>query len=59
MATDDLLNVIMSWESEDSRRGALVRALKSDHLHSPVLQAQRLAMLGLAAEREFTGVPPR
>ncbi|KQX77631.1 hypothetical protein AB0K86_06150 [Streptomyces clavifer] len=53
MPTDTLLRLIMSWESEDTHRGALVRALKSDHLHDPVLQAQRLAMLGLKAERQF------
>ncbi|MFG2739161.1 hypothetical protein ACGFY0_03695 [Streptomyces chartreusis] len=51
MSADDMLKVIMSWESEDSHRGALVRAFKTNHLDSPVLQAQRLAMLGLAAER--------
>jgi hypothetical protein len=51
MAAEDFLKVIMSWASEDSHRGRLVRAFQSDMGHDPALQAQRLTMLGLHAER--------
>lgn len=52
MAAEDFLKVIMSWASEDSHRGRLVRAFQSDMGHDPVLQAKRLAMLGIHAERQ-------
>ncbi|MFF4464857.1 hypothetical protein ACFY13_35765 [Streptomyces mirabilis] len=52
MAADEMLKVIMSWASEDSHRGRLVRAFQSDMGHDPVLQAKRLAMLGIHAERQ-------
>ncbi|MFJ7948598.1 hypothetical protein ACIQ6K_33910 [Streptomyces sp. NPDC096354] len=59
MAVDELMNLIMSWEMEPTRRGALVRAIQDDPQGDPVLQAERLSMLGLAATREFKGEPPR
>lgn len=52
MSADDMLKIIMAWESENSHRGRLVRAFKADMGHDPVLQAKRLAMLGLHAERQ-------
>ncbi|PKW08967.1 hypothetical protein SAMN05428944_3889 [Streptomyces sp. 1222.5] len=52
MAAEEMLKVIMSWASENSHRGRLVRAFQSDMGSDPVLQAKRLAMLGLHAERQ-------
>ncbi|MFE4577334.1 hypothetical protein [Streptomyces chartreusis] len=52
MSADDMLKVIMSWQSEDSHRGRLARAFQTDMGHDPVLQAKRLAMLGIHAERQ-------
>ncbi len=52
MAAEEMLSVIMSWAGEDSHRGRLVRAFKSDMGNDPVLQAKRLAMLGIHAERQ-------
>ena len=52
MAVDELFRVIMSWESEDSHRGRLVRALRNDMGHDPALQAERLTLLGIHAERQ-------
>ncbi|MFE9765074.1 hypothetical protein ACFYPC_11160 [Streptomyces sp. NPDC005808] len=52
MAAEDMLKIIMSWENENSHRGRLVRALQSNMGNNPVLQAKRLAMLGLHAEKQ-------
>ncbi|WP_217549594.1 hypothetical protein [Streptomyces sp. GbtcB6] len=52
MAAEEMIRVIMSWENENSHRGRLVRAFKSDMGNDPVQQAKRLAMLGLHAEKQ-------
>lgn len=52
MSADEMITTIMSWSTEDSHRGRLVRAFQSDMGHDPVLQAKRLAMLGIHAERQ-------
>jgi hypothetical protein len=52
MAADEMIKAIMSWRNEDSHRGRLVRAFQTDMGNDPVLQAKRLAMLGLHAERQ-------
>jgi hypothetical protein len=52
MAADEMLKIIFSWSGENSHRGRLVRALQSNMGNDPVLQAKRLAMLGIHAERQ-------
>ncbi|MGW5034705.1 hypothetical protein ACWEQW_25975 [Streptomyces nigra] len=52
MAADEILRVIMSWADEDSHRGRLVRAFQANAGNDVMLQAKRLAMLGLHAERQ-------
>ncbi|WP_327162501.1 hypothetical protein [Streptomyces zaomyceticus] len=42
----------MSWASEDSHRGRLVRAFQSNLGNSAELQAQRVGMLSIYMERE-------
>ncbi|MCX4576576.1 hypothetical protein OHB41_26060 [Streptomyces sp. NBC_01571] len=52
MAAEEMLNVIMSWERENSHRGRLVRAFKSNLDNDPAKQAHRLALLGIHAEKQ-------
>ncbi|MFD3834780.1 hypothetical protein ACFWWC_00755 [Streptomyces sp. NPDC058642] len=52
MSAEEMIKVIMSWSGEDSHRGRLVRAFQSDMGNDPALQAKRLAMLGLHAEKQ-------
>ncbi|MER6219001.1 hypothetical protein ABT189_00125 [Streptomyces sp900105755] len=52
MAAEELIEIIYSWESENSHRGRLVRALKSNADNDPALQAKRLALLGVHAEKQ-------
>ncbi|WP_330247128.1 hypothetical protein OHA33_33100 [Streptomyces sp. NBC_00562] len=52
MAADEMITIIMSWADEQSHRGRLVRAFQSDMGHDPLLQDQRLAMLGIHAEKQ-------
>ncbi|MGW0626954.1 hypothetical protein [Streptomyces sp. NPDC002758] len=52
MSADDLMARIMSWTSEDSHRGRLARAFKSNMGDSAELQAKRLGLLSIHMERE-------
>lgn len=52
MAAEEMLKIIMSWAGEDSHRGRLVRAFQSNMGNDARLQAERLAMLGIHAERQ-------
>jgi hypothetical protein len=47
-----MLKAIMSWSSEDSHRGRLVRAFQSNKGNDASLQAHRLALLGIHAEKQ-------
>ncbi|MFB7311473.1 hypothetical protein [Streptomyces sp. NPDC056192] len=52
MAAEEMLKVIMSWERENSHRGRLARAFKSNQDNDAVAQAHRLALLGIHAEKQ-------
>ncbi|MBT2440320.1 hypothetical protein J7E93_09400 [Streptomyces sp. ISL-36] len=52
MSADDVFTHIMSWASEDSHRGRLARAFKSNMGNSAELQAQRIGLLSIYMQRE-------
>lgn len=52
MAADQLMAVIFSWVSEDSHRGALARAFRGNLGNDARLQAKRLGLLSIHAERQ-------
>ncbi|MER5898892.1 hypothetical protein ABT150_01955 [Streptomyces mirabilis] len=52
MAAEEMLKIIMAWANEDSHRGRLVRAFRSNMGNDAQLQAKRLALLGLHAEKQ-------
>ncbi|MFJ8597264.1 hypothetical protein ACIREM_00795 [Streptomyces shenzhenensis] len=52
MAAEELLKIIFSWESENSHRGRLARALKANAGNDPALQAERLVRLSLHAAKQ-------
>lgn len=54
MAADQLMAVIFSWVSEDSHRGALARAFRDNLGDDAQLQAKRLGLLSIHAERQAT-----
>jgi hypothetical protein len=52
MSADEFLTRILSWSSEDSHRGRLARAFKTNLGNSAELQAQRVGLLSVYVERE-------
>jgi hypothetical protein len=52
MAADKIWDAIMSWTSEDSHRGALARAFRDNLGNDARLQAKRLGLLSIHAERQ-------
>ena len=52
MSADDMMARIFSWAGEDSHRGRLVRAFRSNMGNDPRLQAKRLALLAIHAEKQ-------
>jgi hypothetical protein len=54
VSADNFWERMMSWASEDSHRGRLVRAFRSNMGNSAELQAQRVGMLSIYMEREAT-----
>ncbi|MFJ4845140.1 hypothetical protein [Streptomyces sp. NPDC088733] len=53
MNANTLIEIIMSWTSEQhSHRGRLARAFRDNMGDDPHLQAQRLTLLGIHAEKQ-------
>ncbi|WP_412077561.1 hypothetical protein ACLF6K_24180 [Streptomyces xanthophaeus] len=52
MSADEVFTHIMSWASENSHRGRLARAFKTNMGNSAELQAQRIGLLSIYMERE-------
>jgi hypothetical protein len=52
MAADEMLKIIFSWADEDSHRGRLVRAFRANMGNDARLQAHRLSLLGIHAEKQ-------
>lgn len=52
MNAEDLLTHILAWAGENTHRGRLANAFRTNLGNSPKLQAQRVGMLSVYLERE-------
>lgn len=55
MSAEDIFKRMLSWASEDSHRGRLARALRSNMGNDPDLQARRIGLLSIYMQREVSG----